>query len=82
VVTLSAEGDYYTCKRQDRGVLRICHCSCHNVLVTSSWDNSLRVYDTRCAADATIIVNENATVFCGVAYDAAAKQVRIAWQAC
>lgn len=79
MVTLSAEGDFYTSKRQDRGVLRMCYSRSHNVLVTSSWDNSLRVYDTRGTVDGTVIVNENATVFCGVAYDAAAKQVRIPW---
>ena len=62
--------------QQDRGILRIhCHRG-HHVLLTSSWDNVARLYDTRDAADPICIHSESGAAFTGLAYDAEAQQVR------
>ena len=73
----NADAEMYITHKQDRGVLLTYYHAAEHLLVTSSWDNCLRIYDTRAPASATVVQNENSVVFVGIWCDAAAQQVRL-----
>jgi hypothetical protein len=69
------EATYCATQKQDRGIAAL-HCaSAHHVLLSSSWDNALRVFDARAPGKAVCVPNESGSLFVGMSFDAAAKQV-------
>jgi hypothetical protein len=74
------DSTYVVHRSQDRGILAMCYHADSHLLLTSSWDSVLRIYDTReLAAKPVSVQNENESVFVGLAVDAATRQVRIWW---
>jgi WD40 repeat protein len=65
-----------TSKKQDRGILCMHYNRAHHLLISLSWDNVMRLYDTRSDADPLCISNENSALFTGIDYDPEHQQVR------
>lgn len=64
--------------QQDRGLLALAFDSEHALLVTLSWDNCLRIFNTSGAAAASapsVTMNEHSCPFTAVHYDRTHQQV-------